>query len=152
MKTKVKVLKTLLIACSLPTLLTGCASYMCGTKQTVPITSYPKGAAVTVYNDYNDVLFEGKTPCNVELRRSVGDGSPAQYKLVFRHEGYAPEEVILAGRLNRAYSVNVANGGIGMVVDSMTGAKWTLAPCEVSAKLTESTTLPSGEIVADTSR
>src|SRR5512134_1514231 len=148
MKITMKLLKVLAV-CSLPVLLSGCSSLMCGRTQTVPLTSSPPKATITVYNEFNDVLFTGTTPCNVNLRRSTTQGEAGYYKIIFRKEGYAPQDFILTGRKNRAYFANIPFGVVGMIaVDPVTGAMWTLSPMEGSAKLKQN--VPSATAVAKT--
>lgn len=126
----------LVAACSLPMLFTGCASYMVGSTQKVPLRSTPPGAMVTVYNNFSDTVFEGTTPCTVDLRRGDEQRNAGYYRVVFRHDGYAPTEVVLKGHVNRAYLANVPFGVVGMAtVDPATGAMWTLVPEKVEAKL-----------------
>ncbi|TAK93601.1 MAG: hypothetical protein EPO07_17860 [Verrucomicrobia bacterium] len=109
---------------------TGCSSAMCGRKQTVPVTSKPTGAAVTVYDRFNEVVFRGTTPCCVTLDRGTEDHSAAAYRVTVTKEGFATDEVFLKGKTNRAYLLNALNG-VGLVADPLTGAMWTLSPTEV---------------------
>lgn len=139
MKTMRRIINVL-AACGLAFLSTSCASYYCGRNQTLPITSDPQKATVTVYNEFNDVVFEGITPCDVTLRRADHNGDAIPYRMVFEKAGHVPQEVVLAGRVNRAYCINLMNGGVGYVVDSMNGSKWTLTPYEVRVRLEEETT------------
>jgi hypothetical protein len=135
MNKRLTILK-LVAACSLPMLFTGCASYMVGSTQKVPLRTTPPGAAVTVYNHFNDTVFEGVTPCTVDLRRGNEQHDAGYYKVVFHLDGYAPTEVLLTGHINRAYVANVPFGLIGAAtVDPATGAMWTLTPEQVQAKL-----------------
>jgi hypothetical protein len=130
-----------LAVCGLAFLFTGCASYYCGRNQTLPITSDPQKAAVTVYNEFNDVVFEGTTPCSVNLRRADDQGDAVPYRIVIELDGHVPQEIVLAGRVNRAYCINLMNGGVGYVVDAINGSKWTLTPCEVRIQLEEQKTV-----------
>lgn len=125
---------TLLLAASLAlTLFTsGCSTMMCGKTQTVPITSRPPGAEVTITDKYNDVVFAATTPCDVTLNRGDSERGAAYYKVALRKEGYKPVDIELNGVVNRAYAANIMNAGIGAItVDPYTGAKWTLSPMEV---------------------
>src|SRR6266568_6765049 len=88
---------------------TGCSSVMCGSKQTIPVTSKPSGAAVTVYDRFNDVVFQGTTPCNVTLARGSEDHTPAVYRVTVDKEGFAKDEIFLRGEANRAYLGNALN-------------------------------------------
>lgn len=115
-------------------LLTGCSSVMCGPRQSVSINSRPAGAEVLVYNSECKVVFKKATPCVAELQRSTPDGQPGNYIVLVRKKGFAPVQVPLTGRVNDAYYANIMFGGIGMLVDSATGAKWTLTPDSVDAE------------------
>ena len=140
MKTMGRIINGLAL-CGLAFLFTGCASYYCGLNQTLPITSDPQKATVTVYNEFNDVVFEGTTPCSVTLRRADRSGDAVPYRIVFELAGHAPQEVVLEGRVNRAYCINLMNGGVGYVVDAINGSKWTLTPCEVRVALEPQSTV-----------
>ena len=138
-KTNMKI-NTLLSAAALAlvVLSTGCSTVMCGKNQTVPVTSRPPGADVTVFDKYNDVIFKGVTPCDVTLARGDSDSETGAscYKITVVKPGYESVEVDLVGKVNRAYLANVMNAGIGMVtVDPYTGAKWTLVPMEINPHL-----------------
>jgi len=123
-------------ALALVVLSTGCSTFMCGKNQTVPISSRPPGAEVTVFNKYDDVVFKGLTPCDVILPRGDSDNGAGYYKVTVIKTGYEPVQVDLLGRVNRAYLANVMNGCIGMItLDPYTGAKWTLTPMEVNPYL-----------------
>ncbi len=117
-------------------LFTGCASYMVGSTQKVPLRTTPPGAAVTVYNNFDDAVFQGTTPCTVDLRRCDDQRNAGYYRVVFRRDGFAPTEVLLKGYVNRAYLANVPFGVVGMAtLDPATGAMWTLVPETVETKL-----------------
>jgi hypothetical protein len=129
---------TLLTAAALAmvVLSTGCSTLMCGKNQTVPITSRPPGAEVTVFNKYDDVVFKGETPCDIVLARGDSETGAGYYKVTVVKPGFEPVEVDLVGKVNRAYFANIMNGGIGMItLDPYTGAKWTLTPMEINPNL-----------------
>jgi len=121
---------------ALVVLSTGCSTVMCGKNQTIPVSSKPPGADVTVYNKYDDVVFKGVTPCDVILARGDADYGAGFYKVTVDKPGYEKVQVDLIGQVNRAYLANVMNGGIGMItLDPYTGAKWTLTPMEINPHL-----------------
>ena len=121
---------------ALVVLSTGCSTFMCGKNQTVPVSSRPPGADVTVYNKYNDVIFNGVTPCDVILPRGDADTGAGYYKVTVVKPGYESVEVDLVGKVNRAYYANVMNAGLGMItLDPYTGAMWTLVPMEINPHL-----------------
>jgi hypothetical protein len=118
-----------LLACAgLSTLFTGCASMICGTHQDFTIDSKPKGADVLVYNSQGDVVFQDKTPCTASLERVQPEEGRANYIVLIRKDGYTDLQMPLVGKLNNAYLANVLFGGVGLAIDPMTGAMWTLCP------------------------
>ena len=134
-----KAIFTIVSSVGLLTLLTGCSSVMCGSRQAVSINSRPAGAEVLVYNSDCQVVCRDTTPCVATLRRSSPDGEAGSYTLVIQKKGFAPAQVPLTGKVNDAYYANIIFGGVGLLVDSATGAKWTLTP-EVDADLDGSDT------------
>ncbi len=125
-----------LIGCgSLITLLAGCGSLICGPKQTVNINSKPDGAEVLVYDSYGDIVFRNTTPCVATLDRNTKDYGSATYVVLVRKEGFAPVQVSLEGRVNKAYFANILFGGVGLIIDPITGGMWTLSPDKVEPKL-----------------
>jgi hypothetical protein len=117
---------------------TGCSTIMCGKNQTVPISSRPPGAEITILNKYSDVVFKGVTPCEVILPRGDSESGAGYYHVTISKPGYETVETDLVGLVNRAYYANVMNAGLGMVtLDPYTGAKWTLVPMEINPHLKE---------------
>jgi len=107
---------------------------MCGPKQSVSIDTKPSGAEVMVYDSAGEVVFQKTTPCVATLDRSTKDYEHASYVRLVKKDGYAPVQIHLSGKLNRAYLANVVNV-VGLVVDPITGSMWTLAPEAVDAEL-----------------
>lgn len=135
MKTK-SILTTVACAGAL-TLLSGCASVLCGPKQSIAIDSRPAGAEVVVYDAAGEIVFAETTPCVASLKRSNADYERASYVVLIRKEGFDPVQVPLTGKLNRAYLGNLLAGGIGLVIDPVTGSMWTLTPSDLEASLLE---------------
>ena len=132
-----KSLLKILAISSLPVLFGGCASSMCGTHQRVPVATWPGGATVTVYNEFSDVLFKGTTPCNVDLARAGQQDHTPNYHITISKPDYMTQEITLSGRVNQAFCVDLVSGGVGAVVDSATGAMWTLVPADIQLHLKE---------------
>src|SRR5262245_16563822 len=118
----------LLSLSSLTALLTGCASIMCGSHQEVPIASGPAGVQVLVYDSRGNIVLDRNTPCTARLPRRTENYEKASYVVLVRKPGYAPVQVPLNGSVNRAYYANILFGGIGLVIDPITGGMWTLSP------------------------
>ncbi len=122
--------------CCVVALLSGCASFICGPQQTVAIDSRPAGAEVLVYDSRGEVVLKNTTPCVATLiRRSHDYLASADYIVLVRKEGYAPVQVPLSGKVNRAYFANILFGGLGLIVDPITGSMWTLSPDGVDVGL-----------------
>jgi hypothetical protein len=130
----IKLAITLIGCAGLITMFTGCASIICGKQQSVSIDSKPTGAEVLVYDSNGEIIFQSTTPCVANLNRRTSDYESADYVVLIRKEGFAPVQVPLTGKLNRAYLANFLNV-IGFAIDPITGALWTLSPDEVSPKL-----------------
>ena len=130
----IKLAITLIGCAGLITMFTGCASIICGKQQSVSIDSKPAGAEVLVYDSNGEIIFQNTTPCVAKLNRKTSDYESADYVVLVRKEGFAPVQVPLTGKLNRAYLANFLNV-IGFAIDPITGALWTLSPDEVSPKL-----------------
>jgi hypothetical protein len=122
-------------ACSMALLFTGCASVLCGPTQSVAINSRPPGAEVLVYDSQGEIVLEETTPCVAELKRRNQNFESAGYVVLVRKPGYEPVQVPLTGQLNRAYLANILFGGIGLIVDPLTGSMWTLSPDNVDSTL-----------------
>ena len=130
-----KLTSTLLGCFGIATLVTGCASVLCGPRQEVTIDSLPTGAKIQIYDSRGEVVFDDTTPCAAKLNRG-GPGSmeAGQYTILIKRDGYSPVQVPLTGVVNRAYALNAFNV-VGFVVDPMTGSMWTLRPDKLDAKL-----------------
>lgn len=106
-------------------LLTGCATIMHGTRQSVGISSYPSNADVWVDNKYI-----GKSPTVVRLTRK--DNHFVRIEL----NGYAPYETTLTHQVSGWVFGNLAYGGlIGLAVDAISGGLYKLTPEQVEAEM-----------------
>ncbi len=118
-----KITNTLLLLSLI--LVTGCATIMTGVRQKIIFNSYPGRAAVLI-----DEVEVGKTPFQIKLSRN------RNYQVMIKLEGYKTYEVTLKRKFNAWYIGNIAFGGIiGLVIDPLTGAIYTLTPKEVNAEL-----------------
>lgn len=106
-------------------LLSGCATVIKGTTQTMPISSDPDGADVVVNN-----LVVGTTPTEVELQRK------RDHQITIRKDGYVPATVPVLKTLGGAVWGNILAGGfIGWGVDAVSGAQFNLTPETVYVQL-----------------
>lgn len=122
----------LLLGCAL--WLTGCASIVDGGKAEVPMTG-TLGATVSITDEGNAVVFEGKLPATAELVRGGGFQSK-RYTVEVSKPNYVSKKLKLAPELNNWVWGNILLGGvIGVIVDASTGAMWTLTPESLSVQL-----------------
>jgi hypothetical protein len=106
-------------------LLTGCATVMHGTRQSVAISSYPSNADVWVDNKYI-----GKSPTVVELSRK--DNHIVKIEL----KGYEPYETTLTHQVSGWVFGNLVYGGLlGVAVDAISGGLYKLTPEQVQAEM-----------------
>jgi hypothetical protein len=130
-----------LLACaSSITLLTGCASVLCGPKQSFSFGSKPLGADVIVYDAHGEKIFQDKTPCKTMLARMKPDNDRANYVVVMKKQGFARVQIPLTSSVNKAYFGNILCGGVGFFIDPATGSMWTLNPTPEGAKVLDHNT------------
>ncbi len=107
-------------------LLSGCATLIHGTTQTVSVSSNPDCA--DVYDMGNNL---GKTPIALELSRKK-----KFHNLGLRKEGFRDEKVRITRVVSGAVAGNILLGGfIGWGIDAASGAQWKLIPEEVYVEL-----------------
>jgi hypothetical protein len=107
-------------------LLSGCASLIHGTRQTIPVASVPPEAKVYVQN-----VYVATTPGKIEVRRK-DEG----VTLRLEKDGYKPVEIRLGRTVSGAVFGNLALGGIiGLIVDFSNGAAYKQTPSQISASL-----------------
>ncbi len=116
--------------------LTGCASIMHGTRQSVGISSYPTNAEVWVDNKY-----VGQSPTIVQLSRK-------DHHLVrIQMEGYQPYEVALTREVSGWVFGNVVFGGVvGLAVDAISGGLYQLTPNQIEVEMTKGNVLSSEKV------
>ncbi len=123
--TSMKRLAILGILVFLASLQTGCATIVHGRSQRIGISSTPTGA---------DVLINGKphgtTPTFVSLYRKQRN------VVTVRKDGYLLSETALTNLRNRAVWGNLFFFPYGFVIDTISGAGYTLEPGQVQINLT----------------
>ena len=132
-----KILQTrnsvLLLTMACLPLLSGCATVLNGTRQTVEVRSAPHGANVIV-----DGRNVGTTPLKTDLKRGQS------HVIQVEKPGYLTETKMTTTRWNAVPLLNVViGGGIGMVVDLATGAATNVTPDAVTVDLAAEVTPPS---------
>lgn len=106
-------------------LLTGCASIMHGTRQTIGISSYPTNAEVWVDNNY-----AGKSPTFVHLTRK--DNHFIRLEL----EGYETYEAVLTHQVSGWVFGNIVFGGLpGLAIDAISGGLYQLTPDQLQIEM-----------------
>ena len=123
--------------CALALSLTGCATIVAKSSQTITISSVPDAASVRIANAAGSGVHTGTTPLTVTLRKGRGYFKPEHYRVQITKDGFQPREIAVDGRVNGWYIGNIIFGGlIGMLaVDPSTGAMYTLQPKNVDATL-----------------
>jgi len=135
-----KLITASLIAASVT--MTGCASIISGSTQTLTFKSVPEQASISITNKAGEKVHTGVTPTTVTLKRGNGFFQPAAYDVTFKKEGFQTKTVQVTGTVNGWYVANIIFGGlIGLlIVDPATGAMYTLNPSDINAVLDENQT------------
>jgi len=128
-----------IIATSLVSVLTmtGCASIISGSTQTLTFKSVPEDSNITITNKTGEKVHTGVSPLTVTLKRGNGFFKSASYDVTFKKAGYQTKTVHVSGTVNGWYIGNILFGGlIGLlIVDPASGAMYTLNPDDVNAIL-----------------
>ncbi len=108
--------------------LSGCATIVSGTKQTVTVNSTPQ-ATVTITADSGQQYYSGKTPTTIRLPRSH------TYTVKISLSGYQTQTMIIDHSINPWLFGNLFLALIWGVLDAVDGAMWNLEPSQVNATL-----------------
>lgn len=122
--------------------MTGCASIISGSTQTLTFKSVPEQASISITNKAGEKVHTGVTPVTVTLKRGNGFFQSAAYHVTFKKEGFQTKTVQVTGTVNGWYVANIIFGGlIGLlIVDPATGAMYTLNPSDINTVLDENPT------------
>ena len=105
--------------------LAGCATIVKGTTQTIPISSVPDRADVTL-----DGILYGQTPIDLEVKRK------RNHLVVIKKAGFQSKSIPITKNFGGAVWGNPLAGGlIGWGVDATSGAQYNLSPKVISIKL-----------------
>ncbi|GHC15519.1 hypothetical protein GCM10010082_02620 [Kushneria pakistanensis] len=119
--------------------LTGCASIVGDSEQSVTINSTPSNAAVVITDETAKQVFAGNTPATVTLKKSDGSYFGGKtYHVEINKPGYATRKVELTTSANGWYiGGNLLLGGIigWLIVDPFNGGMYTLSPDDINADL-----------------
>lgn len=141
------------IACIVPSVLlaSGCASIVHSGPRSIPVTSSPIGATVTIYDRDGQKVSTQTTPFTAILPTKYRYFQSQNYRMVFEMSGRQTREVQLNSEVSGWYLGNIIFGGlIGMlIVDPLTGAMFNLSPDKIEQDLPEDQKLAiqSGEAV-----
>jgi hypothetical protein len=120
------------------TVLSGCATIVHNGPRSIPVTSSPPGAKVTIYDRSNKLVVTNTTPFVAQLPMKFGYFQPQNYRLEFEMPGHQNAVVNLESAVSGWYFGNLLFGGlIGMlIVDPLTGAMYNLTPEKIEQPLT----------------
>ena len=100
---------------------TGCLTMSNGSSQKVPVITYPIATTIRIVDSAGQVVFEGPAPAEVTLSRSE------EYEFSAAAPGYRPVKLKASAETTRdnfwlACTTGMCSGGIGFVVDLVSGA------------------------------
>ncbi len=115
----------------------GCATIVHGGPRSIPITSSPPGAMVSIYDRDGNLFAKQATPFTAVLPTKYGYFKGQNYRLTFDLNGYQPVETNLTSTVSGWYFGNLLLGGlVGMLaVDPVTGAMYNFAPEKIEQSL-----------------
>lgn len=132
-------IKAVLTVVGLAVGVSGCASIIKGSDQSVTFKSEPPEAKLVITDvRQGKDIHVGQTPLTTSLKRGAGYFKKAKYKITVEKPGYVTEEVMLEGTPGGWYLAgNLLIGGLigWFIVDPATGAMWTLDPEDVQVTL-----------------
>lgn len=129
--------------------LSGCASCISSSTNTLPIVTQPVEATCEIVDvDTGETIVKAKTPYTAILDGPVGLFDKTRYKIKLRKNGYFPYEAEIITNVNGWYLANLAFGPwalLGMLfIDPNTGVMWKLDEDNINVKLYQDT--PEGMI------
>ena len=129
--------------------LTGCASIVGDSEQSVTINSTPSNAGVIITDETAKQIFAGTTPATVTLKKSDGSYFGGKtYHVEIKKPGYSPRTVELTTSANGWYiGGNILFGGLigWLIVDPFNGGMYTLSPDEINADLGDKVALQGSQ-------
>ncbi len=143
------------LALTLLTAMSGCASIVHNGNRDVTVNSQPTAAKVSVYKldkqGAPTLLMTQTTPCVLSLKPGAGFFKGQTYRLTLELDGHKSTNVEITPKISGWYFGNILFGGlIGiLIVDPATGAMWNLSPEKLDQPLSpsEHALLQSGENV-----
>lgn len=114
-----------IILLAITLLVSGCATILKGSSETVSFNSNPAGATVLI-----DGSPVGKTPTQLSL------ASKNSYKIEIKKDGYEPSNFILSNKVGAGWVIlDVICGVVPVVIDLVTGSFYMLDQSQVNVSL-----------------
>ncbi len=131
-------------ATALTLMLQGCATIVGDASQTMPITSTPSEAHISIKDEKGLEVFSGQTPTTVTLQKSDGSYFGGKhYTVEIEKDGYRSQTITVDARVNGWYiGGNLIFGGLigWLIVDPLTGKMYKLSSESITATLPANTT------------
>ncbi len=131
-------------AAALLVTLQGCATIVGDASQTIPITSTPSEAHISIKDEKGVDIFAGQTPTTVTLQKADGSYFGGKtYTVTIDKEGYKTQTIMINAKVNGWYlGGNLIFGGLigWFIVDPLTGKMYKLSAESVNAALPVSST------------
>ncbi len=119
--------------------LSGCATIVGHPTQTIPVSSTPSEATISIVDETGAEVFKGSTPTTVTLPKSTGHyWGKKSYTVTIAKDGFKSQSVPITAHANGWYiGGNLLFGGVigYFAVDPFNGNMYTLSPEAVSATL-----------------
>jgi hypothetical protein len=114
------------VVSALALVLPGCGTLVGGTRQTINVSSVPDGATVRT----NPITSDHVTPAQIRLERKNS------YTLTFEKDGYSTGTLVIEKEMRVGVLIaDIILFPIGVIVDAITGAWYSLSPDPASVSL-----------------
>ena len=121
-----------LLALTILTILTGCASVVSDSNYDVKLDSYPRGADITIKDKRGNNVFTGQTPELLSLDSGAGFFQGETYTIEYAKDGYNTSSRVINSEFDAWVIGNIFIGGLGgIIIDGATGAMWKLEQPQV---------------------
>jgi len=135
---RLSVISILAVTCA------ACATIIGHPTQTIPISSVPSDAAVSIVDEAGTEVFRGATPTPVTLQKSTGKyWGKKSYTVTVTKPGFQSQTIPITASATGWYIAgNILVGGLigWFIVDPFNGNMYTLSPEAVAGTLAASTT------------
>ena len=130
----------------------GCATIMGDSTQTVPISSTPSDASLVITDEKGVEIFKGTTPTSITLAKSDGSyWGKKSYTVKILKAGFDTQTIFITPSANGYYiGGNILFGGLigWFIVDPNNGKMYNLSPANItatlSAKVAQGNTVTNG--------